>query len=57
MNDNMDFIDVSDDVVTENKKKKDVFMIFVYTSLILLVILGSIIYFFGYELLKPFIKV
>ena len=52
----MDFIDVSDEDI-KVEKKKDKFMIFVYTSLVLLVILGSVIYFFGYDLLKPFIKV
>lgn len=51
MND-MDFIDVSDNV-----KKKDKFMIGVYVSLLVLVVLGLVVYFFGYDVLKPFIKV
>lgn len=48
----MDFIDVSDNV-----KKKDKFMIGVYVSLVVLVVLGLVVYFFGYDVLKPFIKV
>jgi hypothetical protein len=49
----MEMIDVSDNV----KKKKDKFMIGIYISLIVLVVLGLVTYFFGYELLKPFIEV
>ena len=37
--------------------KKDNFMIGVCISLIVLIILTVIIYFFGYELFKPIIKV
>ncbi len=51
MND-MQMIDVSDTV-----EKKDKFMIFVYVSIIVLVVLGLLTYFFGYDLLKPFIEV
>ncbi len=50
MND-LDMIDVSD-----NSKKKDKFMIFIYISLILLVLLSTITYFFLYDFLKPYIK-
>lgn len=48
----MEMIDVS-----EGEKKKDKFMIGIYTSLAILVVLGLIVYFFGYNILKPFIKV
>lgn len=51
MND-MEMIDVSD-----NGKKKDKFMIGIYVSLIVLVVLGLVVYFFGYNLLKGFIEV
>lgn len=51
MND-MEMVDVSEDV-----KKKDKFMIGIYISLVVLVILGLIVYFFGYDLLEPLIKV
>lgn len=55
MTDNqVEFIDVSDDVVVP---KKDRFMTGIYISLIVLVILGLLVYLFGYELFKPFIKV
>lgn len=54
MKDNMDFVDVSEDKKT---KKKDRFMLYIYISLILLAILGLLTYFFGYDLLKPIIKV
>lgn len=53
MND-MEFIDISESNIT---KKKDVFMICIYISLIVLVILSVTIYFFGYDILKPYIKV
>ncbi len=43
--------------VSEEKKKTDKFMIGIYISLIVLIILGLIVYFFGYEFLKPYIKV
>lgn len=49
----MQMIDVSDNL----SKKKDNFMIGIYISLIVLVILGLITYFFGYDLLKSFIEV
>ncbi len=39
------------------EKKKDKFMIGIYISLIILVILGLLVYFFGYNLVKDFIKV
>lgn len=48
----MAFVDISD-----NKKPKDKFMIGIIISLIILVILGALVYFFGYGLLKPYIKV
>lgn len=51
MND-MEMIDVSD-----TPKKKDKFMMGIYISLIILVVLGLLTYFFGYGLLKPFIEV
>ena len=54
MKDDMNLIDVSDEKET---KKKDRFLIGVYISLILLVVLGLVVYFFGYDLLKPIIKV
>lgn len=54
MNNQVDFIDVSDDIIVQ---KKDKFMTGIYISLIVLVILGLFVYFFGYEILKPFIKV
>ncbi len=50
--DEMQMIDVS-----ENVKKKDKFMIGIYISILVLIILGLLIYFFGYDFLKPFIKV
>lgn len=50
MNDDMKMVDVSD-------KKKDKFMIGIIISLIVLVILATLIYFFGYDLFKNFIKV
>ncbi len=54
MNNDMDFIDVSEE---KKVKKKDRFMTLIYILLIILVVLGLITYFFGYELLKPLIKV
>lgn len=51
MNNNMEFIDISD------VKKKDKFMIGIYISLGILLVLGLLTYFFGYDLLKSFIKV
>lgn len=53
MND-MELIDVSDEKV---EKKKDKFMILIIILLIILVVLGLLTYFFGYDLLKPYIKV
>ena len=53
MND-MQMVDVSD---SEPNKKKDKFMIGIYISLIVLVVLGLLVYFFGYDFLKPYIKV
>jgi len=51
-NGDMEMIDVSESI-----NKKDKFMIGIYISLIMLVILGLLTYFFGYNLLKPFIEV
>ena len=48
--DDMQMIDVSE-------KKKDKFMIGIIISLILLAVMGNLIYFFGYDLFKNFIKV
>ena len=53
MND-MEFIDISEN---NTVKKKDKFMIGIYISLIVLVILFIILYIFGYDILKPYIKV
>ncbi len=54
MNDDMKLVDVSED----NKiNKSDLFMRGIYISLIVLLVLGLVIYFFGYEVLKPIIKV
>ena len=50
MND-MEMIDVSE------VRKKDKFIKRVYISLIILVVLGLVVYFFGYGLFRPFIKV
>lgn len=61
--DDMQMVDVSDNTEKKdeskrnNKKKKDKFMIGIYIALIVLVVLGSLVYFFGYDLLKPYIKV
>lgn len=48
----MEFVDVSDGV-----KTKDKFMIGIYVSIVVLIILALLIYFFGYDVLKPFIRV
>lgn len=56
MND-MELIDMSDIEDTPKEKKKDRFMLGIYISLVVLVVLGLLIYFFGYDILKPFIKV
>lgn len=54
MND-LEMIDISEE---ESKNKKiDKFMLFVYISLIILVVLALVVYFFGYNLLKDYIKV
>lgn len=54
MNDDMKLVDVSED----NKiNKSDLFMKRIYISLIVLLVLGLVTYFFGYEVLKPIIKV
>lgn len=55
MND-MEMIDVSEST-TKDVKKKDKFMTYIYISLVILVVLGLLTYFFGYDLLKPFIEV
>ena len=54
MKDDLQIVDVSDDIVLV---KKDNFMKFIYISLIVLVVLSTLIYFFGYNILKPFIEV
>lgn len=54
MKNDMSIIDVSDEI---KNKGKDKFMIGIYISVIILILLSIITYFFGYELLKPFIKV
>ena len=51
--DEFEMIDVSDEV----KKKQDKFMKGIYISLAILLVLGLLVYFFGYEVLKPFIRV
>ena len=48
----MDFIDISD-----TKKEKDKFMIGIYVSLIVLVVFGLLIYFFGYNFFAPYITI
>lgn len=50
-NNDMQFVDVSE------PKKKDKFMIGIIISLVILFVLGLLIYFFGYDLFKGFIKV
>jgi len=55
MDNNIEVLEILDD--TPETKKKDKFMFGIYISLIVLVVLGLLIYFFGYELFKPFIKV
>lgn len=52
MKNDMKMIDVSD-----FSKGKDKFILGVYIALILLVVLGLITYFFGYDLLKSYIEV
>ena len=52
MNDEFEIKDVSDSV-----KQKDPFIMIILILLIVLVIGFCFIYFFGYEFLKPFIKV
>ena len=39
------------------KRSNDKFMKIVYILLIILAVTSSLVYFFGYEALKPFIKV
>lgn len=53
--DDFKIIDVSDN--DNAKKKKDKFMIGIIISLVVLLVLGLLTYFFGYDLLKPYIKV
>ena len=50
--DDFEMIDVSEDV-----KKKDKFMIGVYISLAVLVVLGLLVYLFGYDIVKSYIQV
>lgn len=52
---NMEILDFEEK--KDNVKKKDTFMKKIYISLIILVALGLLIYFFGYNVFKPFIKV
>ena len=52
MKNDMAMIDVSD-----SSKGKDKFILGVYIALILLIVLGLITYFFGYDLLKSYIEV
>ena len=54
--DSMDFVDISDEKV-DTKRKKDKFMTGIYISLIVLVVLAFLVYFFGYDILKPLIRV
>ena len=54
MNKDMQLVDVSEE---KPVRKNDRFMIGIYISLALLVVLGLITYFFGYEIIKPIIKV
>lgn len=49
----MDFVDISED----SKPKKDIFMRIVIISLILLIVLAILTYFFGYDLVKNYIKI
>ncbi len=51
--DDMRLVDVSEGETV----KKDRFMIGIYISLIILLVLALVVYFFGYEILKPIIKV
>lgn len=55
MND-MEMIDLSEST-NNDVNKKDKFMTYIYISLFVLVVLGLLTYFFGYDLLKPFIEV
>ena len=52
--DNMEFVDISE---SDDVKKKDYFMIGIYIAIAILIITGSLIYFFGYDFFKQFIKV
>ena len=54
-NDNMEILDFEEK--KDDIKKTDTFMKKIYISLIILVVLGLLIYFFGYNIFKPFIKV
>lgn len=54
MNNDMNLVDVSED---NKASKSDLFMRGIYISLIVLLVLGLVTYFFGYEVLKPIIKV
>lgn len=56
MNDeNMEILDF--DEKKEEQKKQDTFMKKIYISLVILIVLGLLVYFFGYNIFKPFIKV
>lgn len=54
----IDVSDGKDKKVSEPvKKKKDKFMMGIYIALLVLIVLGLVTYFFGYDVLKPYIKV
>ena len=53
MNDSVEILEIENDAA----KKKDWFMILIIILLAILVISFTLVYFFGYDLLKPYIKV
>lgn len=55
MDNNVEVLEIIEE--KQETKKQDKFMLGIYISLIVLVVLGLLIYFFGYEIFKPFIKV
>ncbi len=55
MNDEFEIKDVSD--LEPVKKDKDIFMKIIIIMLVVLVIGFLIVYFFGYDILKPYIEV
>ena len=52
MNDNIEVLEIENE-----KKKKDWFMMLIIILLIILVVSFCLVYFFGYDVLKPYIKV